>query len=351
MPISTKYVYGLTWEQVSGAFGTDYFPFSQLTGDIDIIGPFGGIVVIAGIDEADPPHIAGDHIVQVFSSTGNDSGSGSAVVTNNADADGNLTFDVAGQQRSFLEGGVRIACDLTNEATYFIVLQTGNNIPAPDPAFNGISPPPNKVSTPVVTTPDPSDEWGFTFISWTTPDDINTEVIGFRINLQIPSVTAYIVGIVPVNVNDHPNYTFAYAIGSNEFPSDVTQYTFTVEPYLFASPDNFLGEVSDVSNSVIFSSNNPDPPIPVVPDILIPDPDEVPVPSSPPYPEGTLEGVGYGGFNLGGTSLEDAVFIMNPSGIYTLVEGKLHDTLYERMTGITTQDVKIPDPFVKTGFI
>lgn len=347
MPISTKYAYGLTWEQVSGAFGTDYFPFSQLTGEVDIIGPFGGIVVIAGIDEVDPPHIAGDHIVQVFSSTGTNSGNGTAIVTRSADAEGDLTFNVVGQPRSFLEGGVRIACDLADEATYFIVLQTGNNIPPPDPTFNGIAPPPNKVSTPVATTPDPSDEWGFTFISWTTPDDIDTEVMGFRVNLQIPSVTAYIVGVVPVNANDHPNYTLAYAIGSNEFPSDITQYTFTVEPYLFASPDNFLGEVSDPSDPVIFSSNNPDPPVPVVPDILIPDPDETPVLG----PNGTFTGVGYGGFNLGGSSLDDAVFIMNPSGIYTLEEGKLHDTLYERMTGITTQDVKIPDPFAKTGFV
>lgn len=44
------------------------------------------------------------------------------------------------------------------------------------------------------------------------------------------------------------------------------------------------------------------------------------------------------------------VALIDPSGIYTLVEGKTHDTLYERTT-IDHQDVKIPDPFGKTGYV
>lgn len=43
-------------------------------------------------------------------------------------------------------------------------------------------------------------------------------------------------------------------------------------------------------------------------------------------------------------------FITDPSGIYTMVVGKTHDTLYNR--GIETSvDVKIPDPFIKTAFV
>lgn len=45
------------------------------------------------------------------------------------------------------------------------------------------------------------------------------------------------------------------------------------------------------------------------------------------------------------------VAIVNPSGIYTLIEGKRHDTLYERLTGITSINVAIPRPYGTTGFI
>lgn len=44
------------------------------------------------------------------------------------------------------------------------------------------------------------------------------------------------------------------------------------------------------------------------------------------------------------------VFIGDPSGIYTIVPNKRHDTLYER-TDVDSIDVKIPDPFVKTSFV
>lgn len=45
------------------------------------------------------------------------------------------------------------------------------------------------------------------------------------------------------------------------------------------------------------------------------------------------------------------LFISDPSGIYTLVRNKTHDTLYERLSGVTTVETKIPDPFVKTAFL
>lgn len=56
-----------------------------------------------------------------------------------------------------------------------------------------------------------------------------------------------------------------------------------------------------------------------------------------------------GGFDLGGSPTIQ--LIGDPAGIYTLVPGKTHDTLYERNAGsLTEQDVKIPDPFIKTAF-
>lgn len=48
---------------------------------------------------------------------------------------------------------------------------------------------------------------------------------------------------------------------------------------------------------------------------------------------------------------DTTTFIGDPSGIYTLVPGKSHDTLYNRPGAVTTIEVKIPDPFVKLGFI
>lgn len=57
-----------------------------------------------------------------------------------------------------------------------------------------------------------------------------------------------------------------------------------------------------------------------------------------------------GGFDLGGSPTIQ--LLGNPSGIYTLVPNKTHDTLYERNAGsLTEQDVKIPDPFIKTAFV
>lgn len=54
------------------------------------------------------------------------------------------------------------------------------------------------------------------------------------------------------------------------------------------------------------------------------------------------------GIFLGGSA--PLQFIGNPSGIYTLVPGKAYDTLYERIPTVTSQDVKIPDPFIKTAY-
>lgn len=360
MAINTQSAYGLTHDQVSNN-PLGYFPFAQLVGGSAILGPNGGVVVIAGIDQATPPNDP-DTIVQVFSSTGSNSGEGSAVVTNSADADGKLTFLKLGIVTDFWEGGVRIDCVLGDDATYFIVLQTGNNIPNdPNTIFNGTPPPPVKPSKPAIIPPEADDEWGAVVLSWTTTDTINTEVDGFRIwvHANYPGAVAYVGGIVPINSLVHPNYTHRLYIGANEYPDPVFEYTFTIEPYLWGV-DNTLGEESDPSDPVIYDPEGPDEEEDI-PDIELPDPDEIPeeipeepVPPDPPNEDlapGTLTGAGYGGFNLGGSSLNDVVFMMNVSGIYTLVEGKTHDTLYERMTGITSQNVKIPDPFVKTGFI
>jgi len=55
------------------------------------------------------------------------------------------------------------------------------------------------------------------------------------------------------------------------------------------------------------------------------------------------------GIFLGGAS--PLQFIGNPSGIYTIVPGKTHDTLYERIPAVTSQNVKIPDPSIITAYV
>lgn len=57
---------------------------------------------------------------------------------------------------------------------------------------------------------------------------------------------------------------------------------------------------------------------------------------------------GTGGIAIG--SAAPLVLSVDASGIYTLVKNKTHDTLYERQSGITSVDVKIPNPFAKTGY-
>lgn len=45
------------------------------------------------------------------------------------------------------------------------------------------------------------------------------------------------------------------------------------------------------------------------------------------------------------------VLTTNGSGIYVLTPGATHDTLYSSLRDGTTRNVKIPNPFIKTGFI
>ena len=44
------------------------------------------------------------------------------------------------------------------------------------------------------------------------------------------------------------------------------------------------------------------------------------------------------------------ILLTNASGIYTLTPGATHDTLYSSLRDGSTRNVKIPDPFAKTGY-
>lgn len=58
-----------------------------------------------------------------------------------------------------------------------------------------------------------------------------------------------------------------------------------------------------------------------------------------------------GSLNIDISLAATLAFIGDASGIYTLVPGKTHDTLYERLPAITEIDVAIPDPFFKTALL
>lgn len=74
--------------------------------------------------------------------------------------------------------------------------------------------------------------------------------------------------------------------------------------------------------------------------------DEWSIPTYEPPDVGILSD---GGLQLNGTV--PLTLLKNVSGIYTLVPGKRNDTLYDRQTGQTSVDVKIPNPTAKTGYI
>jgi len=82
--------------------------------------------------------------------------------------------------------------------------------------------------------------------------------------------------------------------------------------------------------------------------------DNVPAPGTqwiqPVYnPASDIFITGDGGLILNGQP--SVGLLKDISGIYTLISGQIHDTLYDRQTGQTNVNVKIPDPIVKTGYI
>ena len=110
----------------------------------------------------------------------------------------------------------------------------------------------------------------------------------------------------------------------------------TIVPILLPLPYPVIFNPIPIPEPVIFT-----PLLPFVPD-EDDDPGDTLVPSNPVQTDN-----GYT-INVGGSAI--MVFIENPSGIYTLINGQTHDTLYDR-TGLTSLDVKIPNPFVETGFM
>ena len=141
-------------------------------------------------------------------------------------------------------------------------------------------------------------------ISFTSVNPVGDDVTGFLVT-ETNNATGVetIVAVIP-STGAGPYSTI--------IPASAEDVTYTVQTYSIT--------LSDIS-------------VPVEVEFIVPD----------------ITVIGSGGIEFGGTAI--MVFIYNPSGIYTLVPGKTHDTLYERISGIDSQNIKIPDPFIKTGYI
>lgn len=70
---------------------------------------------------------------------------------------------------------------------------------------------------------------------------------------------------------------------------------------------------------------------------------------NPPVDPPEIAIISNGGLSLDG--LVPLTLLKDISGIYTMISGKTDDTLIDRQTGQVSVDVKIPDPFIKTGYI
>jgi len=137
--------------------------------------------------------------------------------------------------------------------------------------------------------------------------------------------------LLPVVIITEPSPSgFQYVEGSSQSPAA----TF---------PERFTNEEPPVSTwmyTFYYYSYTPSRRISPASSVLI-----VNIPGAP-TPDITI--IGSGGVTLGG--IATAVFIGDPSGIYTLEEGKLHDTIINRV-GATVEELNlaIPRPFVRTG--
>jgi len=69
----------------------------------------------------------------------------------------------------------------------------------------------------------------------------------------------------------------------------------------------------------------------------------------PAYDPSDVGIIGAGGLILDGAP--GTLLVKDLSGIYTIQPGKTDDTVYDRQTGQTSVDFKIPDPLVKLGFV
>lgn len=169
----------------------------------------------------------------------------------------------------------------------------------------GLSPPTNFQNTPPIF--DPEDETSEFTLSWTNQEE-----------LPVVVTTTYPGG-------------FVYEEGMAVYPNEQL-------------PINFVNEVPPVANWT-YSIRHFNP---ATSEVSAPTSIIITVQTSGPVPD--IDHTMSGQIDLGDAAT--VVFIGDPSGIYTLMVGKTHDTIIDRITGQSPDnelDLAIPRPFVRTG--
>lgn len=257
-----------------------------------------------------------------------------------------IHFNTSEDVVEFLDGfwNTLLRIDIgTTLGTRWFYIQFGGPDPNDPAEWPGTPPPPTRPNKPVITQNAQQIEDNELKVSWTSGSPDIADDTGYYIEYQYDGNSEWWpAASIPVNPTTFPAHEVLFPL--DDFITPPTEIIVVIRTYNYGPPKT-ITLPSDPSDPFFPAAPPPgEEEIPPTPTI------EIPPPGIPTLgPGGTLIGDGYGGFNLGGTAT--MVFIQNPSGIYTLVKNKRHDTLYERMTGITSVDVKIPDPFVRTGFV
>lgn len=230
-------------------------------------------------------------------------------------------------ERGFWNGDIRVVFAGPPEALIDITIQSASfEVDDVDDFEGDLNSPPENVEI-ISSEFDPDTNEGEVNLQFTYDNPTNEDPVGFaiqRVHVSGPDGSGAGDG---VSEGDPPQ---TITVGSIPWTDGVTTYNFT--DYVFD-----LGEYYYLIYAYKYGT-----------------PNSISLPTSPVTiifggeETANLTIIGSGGMDLGGAA--DLVFISNASGIYTLVPNKREDTLYDRVLD-TTIDVKIPDPFIKTGYI
>lgn len=302
MPLGSKSITGLTHDQAN-----DSLPFASIPGDSG--GPVSAVVLF--VTGEDLPPSDGTITLQLFP-TGK--------FTNGTDSDGNISVTAtlvnSGDDKSFniAGGGAPVVFtegfwkDDIRGVSNTIVGVYGFSIQFSYYEFADFDP--TLIDSPTNVT--------LVSSSWDAVEEEGKVDLSFSYdngNAENPTSLAVVrdgvfVGYVPW-VDGTTDYTYSDYIFA---PGD---YVYEVYAYLYGAPNLISGPSASIS-------------VPIgagLPDISA-----------------------VGGMDIALDFTSSVIFISDPSGIYTLVPDKTHDTLYNRVD-TTSVDVKIPDPFIKTALV
>lgn len=310
------------------------------------------VVIIAGADGLSPndPNISLQFFAgsMFISSNGTDANGSISIIKTYVNQGDDIHFNmVGGGTAEFTEGfwnGLFRIVTNTEQGTREIHIQysahdiLNDSEWPPNPTF---SIPTNVVATPAEYNEE-TEGWEVTY-SWDAvpdPDEIGTTVV-----------------IVP---RTGPSAGIPETKGS--VPAGITTYTDTIYPYYGPEFDEYVdeydihiiryrnpgGEEERSITCLLEPELFPDPELcPETEIILTGSPEEPELPDATggnPNPDGSTP-ITFSAFQT------ESVLIADPSGIYTMVVDKRHDTMYERMGEVETLELAIPDPYIKTGFI